>query len=46
MCGDIDILITNTKGVKKSDESILNDLVEAMTKDGYLVERLGANRIA
>lgn len=46
MCGDIDILITNTKGIKKRDEHILNALVDQLTTDGYLVERLGANRIA
>lgn len=46
MCGDVDILITNDKKIKKTDTQIIEDLIDALTRDGYLVERLGANRIA
>ena len=53
MCGDVDILITSndpstTKAANELKEIpiILNSIVSALEKDGFLLERLGANRVA
>lgn len=49
MCGDADILITPTKRSKdelKQIQGILPSLVSELTKRKFMVERLGADKVA
>lgn len=53
MCGDVDILITTSSAKKmthaqevKEIQGILPALVDALFKSGFMVERLGADRVA
>ena len=52
MCGDVDILITvgdenmSKKEELKEIDGILTKLVTQLENENFLIERLGANRIA